>query len=306
MQCGLSETERDWIENVLAENDDAGYVVVAGHYPVFPVNGYREAPMWCFTPEAGEQLWRLLCGHRVSAYLCSHVIAFDVQAHDGILQITSGGAGTVYGPGGFMPGPVEYLHAVQLALDQQGLRYQVLDAHGAVRERLAWPPLEPGTPWETTESVETADLDLTTVLFLSLAETGGVRELRDAGMRPGPYRSEIAWLASDDGSFRLGIDLAADQVVLDLVRDGVGRQRWLGPKVGYHAPIAVDIALHPGMGPGGVLYRYPGQAEWSSMQSASASGLEAFRWPPRITAQSPLLRVRHRRGATFLTPPRHL
>ena len=66
------------------------------------------------------------------AYLCSHILAFDVQVHDGVLQILSAGAGTAQR----MPEGVEYLHAVQLALDAEGLRYQVLDQAGAVREEL--------------------------------------------------------------------------------------------------------------------------------------------------------------------------
>src|ERR1019366_3088061 len=68
-----------------------------------------------------------------------HVIAFDVQVHDGVLQITTGGAGTVFGPGGFMPGQTEYLHVVQAAIDPQGFRYQVLDTDGTSREWLDWP-----------------------------------------------------------------------------------------------------------------------------------------------------------------------
>ena len=38
-----------------------------------------------------------------------------------------------------MPEGIEYPHCVQAALDKQGLRYQVLDTDGVVRERIEWP-----------------------------------------------------------------------------------------------------------------------------------------------------------------------
>ena len=37
-----------------------------------------------------------------------------------------------------MPADVEYLHIVQAALDERGLRYQVLDTEGRAREWLRW------------------------------------------------------------------------------------------------------------------------------------------------------------------------
>ncbi|MDP2857745.1 MAG: hypothetical protein Q8P50_07185 [Bacillota bacterium] len=47
-----------------------------------------------------------------------------------------------------MPEDVEYLHCVQAALDTGGLRYQVLDTSGAIREWLSWPlELPPSAGW---------------------------------------------------------------------------------------------------------------------------------------------------------------
>ena len=83
--------------------------------------------------------WDILVNENVLAYLCSHILAFDVQAHRGVLQICTAGAGTAHR----MPEGVEYLHCVQAALDEEGLRYQVLDTDGAVRERLEWPLRDP-------------------------------------------------------------------------------------------------------------------------------------------------------------------
>jgi len=131
---GHGHVESVWLDRVLSQNADACYKLVAGHHPIFPVNGYDEYPLWRVVPEEGRVFWETLVRHGVIAYLCSHVIAFDCQEHDGVLQITSGGAGTNFGPGGFMPGPTEYLHLVQAAIDPLGLRYQVLDIDGKARE----------------------------------------------------------------------------------------------------------------------------------------------------------------------------
>ncbi len=140
---GHGRVEHAWLDGVLTAHAEARFKFVAGHYPVHPVNGYTEYPLWRMDPTDGAPFWQVLVRHRVQAYLCSHIIAFDAQVHQGVLQLTSGGAGTQYGPNGFMPGPAEYLHLVQLAVDRRGLRYQVLDTRGRARERLVWPPTEP-------------------------------------------------------------------------------------------------------------------------------------------------------------------
>src|SRR5580693_5906768 len=58
----------------------------------------------------------------------------------------SGGAGTAHR----MPEGIEYLHCVQAAVDDMGLRYQVLDTTGTVRESLHWPmPAPPHQHWRT-------------------------------------------------------------------------------------------------------------------------------------------------------------
>src|SRR5205814_1705135 len=55
--------------------------------------------------------------------------------HRGVLQVCTAGAGTAHR----IPEDIEYLHCVQAALDTKGLRYQVLDIDGHVREQLSWP-----------------------------------------------------------------------------------------------------------------------------------------------------------------------
>ena len=46
------------------------------------------------------------------------------------------------------------LHAVQAALDKDGLRYQVLDVEGEVREWLQWPP-----PLPTVDQCQPLDVN---------------------------------------------------------------------------------------------------------------------------------------------------
>ncbi len=132
---GFNFGDMTWVDEVLTQNADAEYKLVAGHYPVFRINGYTGMSI---PHEAWEPFWATLRQHRVDAYLASHVLAFDVQIRDGILQICSGGAGP-----DVMPAATEGTHAVQIALDRQGMRYQVLNLEGAVRESLVWPFLPP-------------------------------------------------------------------------------------------------------------------------------------------------------------------
>jgi hypothetical protein len=142
---GAGHVECAWLDRVLRQHRHARWKLVLGHHPVHAVNGYAQAPLWRIEPAQGAAFWAVLARRGVLAYLCSHIIAFDVQAHDGVLQVTSGGAGTRYGPGGFMQGPTGYHHLVQAALDGRGFRLQAVDSTGRVRERLEleWPRRNP-------------------------------------------------------------------------------------------------------------------------------------------------------------------
>ena len=140
---GNGHVECSWLDSTLAAQADARYKIVAGHVPAFPVNGYDERPRWCIAQGEAETFWSVLTRHKVIAYLCSHIIAFDIQKHEGVLQICSGGAGTNFGPGGvgegeFM-GEGEYHHFVQAAIDVNEFRLQTVDKDGTIRERFSQP-----------------------------------------------------------------------------------------------------------------------------------------------------------------------
>ena len=115
---GEGHMETQWLARTLASHADARHKLVLGHHPVFPVNGFSGDYQREIGPEYTAPFWDLLVEHGVTAYLCSHILAFDVQVHRGVLQITTAGAGTAHR----MPEGAEYLHLVQMALDADGLR----------------------------------------------------------------------------------------------------------------------------------------------------------------------------------------
>jgi hypothetical protein len=141
---GEGYVETDWLQEVLHRNADASHKLVIGHHPIHPVNGFSGPYQREVGPECATAFWNTLVEGNVLAYLCSHILAFDVQAHRGVLQVCTAGAGTAHR----MPEDVEYLHCVQAAIDAEGLRYQVIDVEGRVREELSWPViLPPFTHW---------------------------------------------------------------------------------------------------------------------------------------------------------------
>ena len=56
-------------------------------------------------------------------------------------------------------------------------------------------------------------------------------------------------------------------------------QYWLGPALRAGEPFDIQILLHADMGPGGIMYRSVSDAAWSSLESASAWGVEQIDWP---------------------------
>src|SRR3954452_17397099 len=140
---GEGHVETEWLARVLREHNDASHKLVLGHHPIHPVNGFSGPYQREVGPEHGAIFWDVLVHNNVLAYFCSHILAFDVQVHRGVLQICTAGAGTAHR----MPEGIEYLHCVQACVDKEGLRYQVLDTDGKMRERLAWPIRLPEQRW---------------------------------------------------------------------------------------------------------------------------------------------------------------
>lgn len=248
-------------------------------------------------PRDSRIFWDVLVRHKVQAYLSSHVLAFDVQCHSRVLQISTAGAGTQggYPNGGFMPGRTEYLHAVQVAIDDQGLRYQVLDTAGTLREWLIWPV------WDETPALTYGALPEDRLNdILKAAPQGSIKgpgdvwfcSFRFSGTVPGPQDQPQTLLCGYHGgetaaALRVMLEESSLRLRVDIqTQSGYSADRWLGPKLKPGEPFWFELALHSGMGPGGVLYRAvapqgadaPG--DWSSLETESSKGCEDMVWPP--------------------------
>lgn len=267
---GEGHVETDWLRAVLHQHADARHKLVAGHHPVHPVNGFVGPYQRDVGPEHAADFWNVLAEAGVLAYLCGHILAFDVQVHRGVLQICTAGAGTAHR----MPEGVEYLHAVQAALDAQGLRYQVFDAEGHVRERLSWPlAVPPVEQWQALEAVNIGNGRVVAFRFSGRAAA------------PGTSTAQTFLSAFRSGTrARLWIGLRGPEQRLTAILElepGRSPRYWLGPTLAAGAPFDIQLLIHPDMGPGGLLYRLAAEAPWSSLSTASAWGAERLEWPGR-------------------------
>ena len=267
---GEGHVETDWLRAVLHQHADARHKLVAGHHPVHPVNGYAGAYQRDVGPEHAAAFWTALVDGGVLAYLCGHILAFDVQVHRGVLQICTAGAGTAHR----MPEGVEYLHAVQAALDAQGLRYQVFDADGHVREHLSWPvALPPVEKWQALTEARAGEDKVVAFRFSGHAADLGTSTAQTflSAVRPG-MRAPL-WIGLRGPEQRL-------TAILEL-EPGRSPRYWLGPALKAATSFDIQLLIHPDMGPGGLLCRLAADAPWTSMSTASAWGAERLVWPGR-------------------------
>ena len=273
---GEGYVEIEWLQNVLRRHTDARHKLVIGHHPVYPVNGFSGAYQREIGPECAVAFWEVLVAHRVLAYLCGHILAYDVQVHGGVVQICTAGAGTAHR----MPEDVEYLHCVQAALDSDGLRCQVLDVVGAVRERLSWPvALSPSPLWNPLHLGENR------AAVVGGPGTNRVLAFRFSG-RAAPAGSctaqtlLCAFQPGSQPSFWVGLR-GPKQVPTVIMGPEPGRSPhyWTGAALISRAHFDFQLLIHTGMGPGGVLIRFGDDAPWSSLSAASPWGAERLAWP---------------------------
>ena len=265
---GEGHVETDWLRAVLRQHADARHKIVAGHHPVHPVNGFAGAYQRDVGPEHAAAFWDILVEGGVLAYLCGHILAFDVQVHRGVLQVCTAGAGTAHR----MPEGVEYLHAVQAAVDGQGLRYQVFDAEGRVRERLSWPLAVPApAQWHDLGEAAVGKNKIVAFRFTGHAAAAGAGAAQTFLSAFQPGNRAPLWIGVRGPEQRLTVILEPEP--------GRSPHYWLGPTLGAGAPFDLQLMLHPDMGPGGILCRLAADAPWSSMSAASAWGVERLDWP---------------------------
>ncbi|MBW8637755.1 metallophosphoesterase [Hoeflea sp. WL0058] len=277
---GEGHVETDWLDATLAANDDARWKLVVGHHPAFPANGYEGPYQRTIGDDYVDAFRNTLKRHDVFAYLCSHLLLFDAQAHDGVLQILTAGAGTAER----MPKGIEYLHCVQAALDEDGLRYQVIDDEGAVRERLAWPLRHPPSDeWMILSKGEMAaplqgyqDAAAKTPAILSFRFRGRAAEIG------GPKQTLLAALDATTGTEPVWIGLTGACQKLTVILQPYPNNSphyWFGPELDPGRPFDLQLALHGGMGPGGLIWRRSDDDAWSSLEHRSPWGLEKIHWP---------------------------
>jgi hypothetical protein len=176
-----------------------------------------------------------------------------------------------------MPEGIEYLHCVQLALDANGLSYQVLDIDGFVREQLAWPVegvtsqsmvILPGGAFRAPVSFpdDRASLCLRFMGRAAIASQGAAQTLfsthRTGELPP----------------FWFGLR-GTEQRLTAIVHHEPGRSPhyWLGPSIKPGNDFHIEIMLNANMGPGGIMYRAVGDQGWTSMSAASPWGLERLK-----------------------------
>lgn len=292
---GEGHVETDWLADTLRRHADARWKFVAGHHPVFSVNGFSGPYQREIGSEHAGEFWRLLVDHGILAYLCSHILAFDVQVHDGVLQITTAGAGTAHR----MPEGIEYLHCVQAAIDARGLRYQVIDGDGDVRESLSWPvDLPTSTQWPCLPMGEQVAVKHETDGQAIVAWRLAGRSAPDGGA---PQSLLTAW-SPDHALPSLWIGLTGQGQRLTVIlcpTAGRSPHYWYGPGLDPDAPFDFQVALYAGMGPGGMLWRQDDSAPWTSLEGASPWGAERLIWPARWS-------VGHGKGGESDTPFRGL
>lgn len=277
---GEGHVETTWLREVLRQHADARHKLVLGHHPVHPINGFSGAYQREIGPEHAGPFWDALVEGGVLAYLCSHILAFDVQVHRGVLQVCTAGAGTAHR----MPEGIEYLHCVQGALDAEGLRYQVLDAEGRARERLSWPlRLPPVDQWRPLPLGESD------ALLAGEPVSDRIVLLRLAGRSaPAGDGSAQTFLAAGQPGLQspLWIGLRGPDQRLTVIVGPEARRSphyWHGPTVAPQTPFDFRLVLHTGMGPGGVMVCTGDDKRWSSLVAASPWGLERLAWPDRWT-----------------------
>ena len=277
---GEGRVETTWLNQVLSDQARARYKLVLGHHPVHPVNGFSGPYQREIARENGRAFWEVLVRHGVLAHTCSHILAFDVQVHQDVLQILTTGAGTAHR----MPEGIEHLHCVQMALDRIGLRYQVLDTARQVREWLSWPSAIPPTatwtpleardqivPWNSDQGRGATLAQFVAWRFEGTSPAGGgTQQTLLAGWDPGPDLPPL-WIGLQGDEQRLAA----------LLSPGPGRSPHLGlgPTLVPGRPFQVQVAIHTGLGPGGFLWRWADTSPWSSLTAASPWGAERLGWP---------------------------
>jgi len=271
-----------WVDEALKRHADARYKLVAGHFPAFPVNGYKMR-CWRIRAEEAQSLWKVLVRHGVRAYLCAHIIAFDVQIHEGIPQICSGGGGFPL----LYPPQSEYFHFAQIGIRPGQVEWQAVDPEGMVRERGRWPfQCPPVSAWPVLEA-QGAPLPQEEAARRKAEEGVMLLHFEGRGARRGDAEQTLltGWNDSDAPP-AVWIGFSGNRLEVRISpRRGDPALHWYGSPM-REGSLALDLALSGALGPGGVLTRTAESGTWSSLESESAYGFADLAWPKRWSVGS--------------------
>lgn len=92
------------------------------------------------------------------------------------------------------------------------------------------------------------------------------------GWAPGPELAPL-WIGCQGPENRLYVLLSA--------APGRSPHYWMGPILSPDKRFSIQIAIHPEMGPGGLLWRWDDSSPWSSLIGATPWGAERSSWQTR-------------------------
>ena len=122
------------------------------------------------------------------------------------------------------------------------------------------------------------------VLDFLVAGARAVQVGTAAADRAGPAQTLIAAWSQGPALAPLWIGLTGRAQRLTVIlapTPGRSPHYWFGPNLAAGESFDLQIAIHAGMGPGGILWRADDSSPWSSLRAASAWGAERLTWPER-------------------------
>ena len=273
---GEGRVETEWIEKVLLEHKHIEHKLVIGHHPIFPPNGFTGDFSRNIETENGKLFHQILVKNKVLAYVCSHLLAFDIQVQEGVLQLMSAGAGTPFR----MPEGIEYLHFVIAQINNTGFSFQVIDIDGNLREQLSWPLKNNNLQYPISLKIGNNKIPFEkwnddTKSYIKFQITGKIdansskQTILYSSNNPEEDMPQI-WIGLTGIEKRLTILINPTQ--------GRSPRHWYGPILKDKHKVDLDLILHKGMGPCGILWKMTEEENWSSCLNANVRGLENLPW----------------------------
>ena len=134
------EEEKEWLENILAINDDAGYIFVFFHPPFYSIKASRVGDAIARRTFWGDIFER----HGVTAVFNGHDHHYHRAFHKGIHHIVTGGGGApLYDTDAIQPETVAYKkieHYVRVEVGNDNTIIKAIDINGDLIEEFTVNP----------------------------------------------------------------------------------------------------------------------------------------------------------------------